>query len=224
MYISDRIKGLSDKPVNLSFLGADASLPDLSVDLSAVYVANVEKKSSEINFSTSGPKEENQMIIHALAYELASILKLNRFERNAVDVTFREAENMLRDINSLPSFDESILLDIETIYQNIQKLYGRLDQLNKLLANDISSTSLVGKSFFEQLKILDKCISDCASGFGIIRGELPRLNTWNPSSGELSFIVSSKTNLNRVDTAIFHSVWTVFDGVERIKMVASESL
>lgn len=224
MYISDRIKDLSDKLVNLSFLGADASLPNLSVDLSPVYVGIVEKKSTEINFSTSGPKEENLMVIHALAYELASILKHNSTEKNAVDVSFREAENMLRDINSLPSFDASMLLEIENIYENIKKLYGRLDQLNKLLGNDILSTSLVGKSFFEQLKILDKCISDCASGFGLTRGELPRLNTWNPSSGELSFIVSSKTNLDRIDTAIFHSVWTVFDGVERIKMVASESL
>ena len=82
----------------------------------------------------------------------------------------------------------------------------------------------IGESFFEQIKSLDDLHRMYCEAKSIERNEVPRLNTWEPKTGELNLIVDSKTKFDRVDTELFRLFWSLFHGIESIKMVASESL
>lgn len=165
---------------------------------------------------------ESSAILHALFYQMVQLIA-DSTQRSSGEIEFRETENMLRDVNSIPSFPNDLgeklkvdFLKIKNIYQRVKSLkdfYYQFTDLRSLLNN---------KSFFEQVAELDKMHQQFSEFFGLEKSHLPRLNTWGPSKGELSFIVGAQTIIGPVDMQIFRYFWLEVDLVESIKMVASE--
>ena len=82
--------------------------------------------------------------------------------------------------------------------------------------------SLERSSFFEDLKSFHQIRKDMQSLFNVSENQLPRLNTWDKKRGELSFIIDHHTKLSILDSEFFRLVWLDIEGINQIKMVASE--
>ena len=170
--------------------------------------------------------EDNEVntILHGMIAGFLS-LRRNYSYPQLESIQFRELENMLRDVNSVKSFEDEYQEKIEQAFHTFKKIFQRYDVFIKYLIENEGlgfPLKLRELSFFEQLQALDKLRTTFASIFGLKVNILPRLNKWFPEKGELSFIVCQKTRLDRIDGVLFTSFWSKIEGIETINMLASE--
>lgn len=144
-------------------------------------------------------------------------------QENLSQITFREIENMLRDQNSERSFDQSHQAKMEQLFVDMKAFFNRIYRIHDFFSGFDRNSISENSSFFLQLKSFDLLRLEMKSFFDLEEYQLPRLNTWDPKSGELSFLVGAKTELSQMEGALFRLCWLELAPIKRIKMVASEA-
>ena len=220
MKVSSIIKQLANKPFSLD--GADHCFfqhKTLELNLSSSVMVKLTKDGENVFGEVMGT---NQLCVisHALWGKIQEV-KVMAPDRKFDEIEFREVENMLRDLNSVPSFPSELYDEASSVFLELKTLNDRLNKISELFEDHPElRTSIVGKNFFDQVSLLDKTHQMFIEYFGGDRMRFPRLNTWDPKISEISFLVDGKTTLSLLEMQLLRHFWSEIEPIVSIKMVA----
>ena len=228
---SDKITQLRSKPLNICSADTLRLEGGLSLVLASSFELQLTRQMDNVVLSvrkvTNPTNEDDDDVLIIITSIIAQLLELKIVNEHLSPrtVSFREIENMLRDKNSVPSFSSKYLSLVKSLYAdlivNMDHIFSLVSYLNDKTDHEVC---LAGLNFFDQINVLNQLHQEFAKLFRIDHKGLPRLNTWEERSGELSFIVGSQTELGRSETKFFQLFWLEIAGVKTIKMVASEGV
>ena len=226
MEISNRLIDLSNRSLKVDFdleHNRDFIIKSFNIDIDQKTVIKVMGRESGIDLLLLSDQQEEKIILNGLIGGLLELIRgrtLNKYDQWP---EFREVENMARDKNSTPSFMKELLPVIEEKYKSAKNVVVRVFRLVDLLfKNEHRVMEFDQLTFFEQVLCLDQLRADFSNGFIINIDSLPRLDTWMPQNGQLSFSVDPTKHLSKVDSVLFYQLYTNINTVRAIKMVAGE--
>ena len=139
------------------------------------------------------------------------------------EISYREAENMLRDRNSVPSFESHVFPDCEYFFQQLRdtfqvslKLFRTLDHFYPEL------DQFTQKDFFTQLALLHRVREKLCQDFGRENNKFPRLSQWFAETGTLILLVNVEMPITSLEANLCRQFFQQIEGIREIKMVASE--
>ena len=225
MSISKTLKTFGEKNIVISLNSNRSGLDGLVVPIGDIFFLKIKvaEKTLEPILEAKNKVDSDLCLVARGVFHQLVKLSESDVTNSWVNVSFRELENMLRDQNATRSFDQKYNDFVESLTQELKVFLIRLDSVNNYLENELNQkASLERSSFFEDLKSFHQIRKDMQSLFNVSENQLPRLNTWDKKRGELSFIIDHHTKLSILDSEFFRLLWLDIEGINQIKMVASE--